>query len=81
MERVIVREGETYLTGPPGVTKYRFISKEYFDPTPTFIYGNKIAIVIFGEPLYGVIIESEMLSKTYRKQFNLLWKGAKTNSS
>lgn len=76
-ERVLVREGDNYLPGKQETTKYRRIPKEFFNPSSTFIYGNKVAIVIFGEPLHGLIIESELLSDAYRKQFNLLWKGAK----
>lgn len=72
-ERVIVREGDNYLPGHGETTTYRFVSKEFFNPTSTFIYGDKVAIIIFGEPLHGLIIESDMLSDTYRKQFNLLW--------
>lgn len=76
-ERVLVREGDDYLPAHPETTKYKFLPKEFFDPTSTFIYGNKVAIIIFGEPLHGLIIESKILSGTYRKQFELLWKVAK----
>src|SRR3989344_630506 len=76
-EKILVREGDNYLPAHPETTTYKFLSKEFFDPTSTFIYGNKVAIIIFGEPLHGLIIESEILSNTYRKQFNLLWKVAK----
>ncbi|GBE19700.1 sugar-specific transcriptional regulator TrmB [archaeon BMS3Abin17] len=76
-ERVLVREGDNYLPAPKETTKYKFLPKEFFDPTSTFIYGNTVAIIIFGEPLYGLIIRSKILSQTYKKQFNLLWKVAK----
>ncbi len=72
-ERVLVREGDNYLPAYKKTTQYKFLSKEFFDPTSTFIYGNKVAIVLFTEPLYGLLIESAILAKTYRKQFNLLW--------
>lgn len=76
-ERILVREGDTYLPAQKETTQYKFLPKDFFDPTSTFIYGDKVAIVIFTEPLYGMIIESKALSRTYRKQFNLLWKIAK----
>jgi len=76
-ERVLVREGDNYLPGHSKTTKYRFLPKEFFDPTSTFIYGNKVAIIIFGEPMHGLVIDSKILSNTYRKQFELLWKIAK----
>lgn len=76
-ERVIVREGDNYLPAYSRTTTYRFLPKEFFDPVSTFIYGDKIAIIIFTEPLHGLIIKNKALSNTYRKQFNLLWKIAK----
>jgi hypothetical protein len=78
-EKVLVREGDTFLPAKKTTTEYKFLPKKHFEPTSTFIYGNKIAIVIFTEPLYGLIIENKILANTYRKQFNLLWKIAKQN--
>lgn len=77
-EKVLVREGDNYLPAHKETTKYKFLPKEFFDPTSTFIYGDKVAIIIFGEPLHGLLIKSKILSTTYRKQFNLLWKVAKS---
>jgi hypothetical protein len=77
-ERVLVREGDTYLPGRKyGTTEYRFLPAEFFSPTPIFIYGDKIAMVIFSEPLHGIIIKGKGLAEAYRKQFELLWKHAK----
>lgn len=76
-EKVLVREGDNYLPAHLETTEYRFLPKEHFTPTSTFIYGDKIAVIIFSEPLYGLIIESKLLSDAYRKQFYLLWKVAK----
>lgn len=76
-ERVLVRKGDNYLPGHKQTTKYRFLPKEYFSPTATFVYGNNIAIILFTQPLTGIMIESRELANTYRKQFELLWKIAK----
>ena len=73
-EKVLVREGDNYLPAYSQTTEYRFLPKEHFTPTSTFIYGNKVAIIIFGEPMHGLIINSKLLSEAYRKQFYLLWK-------
>lgn len=78
-EKVLVREGDNYLPGHSETTQYRFIPKEFFSPTATFIYGNKVAIIIFGEPLHAVLLESRILSESYKKQFYLIWKTAKVN--
>jgi sugar-specific transcriptional regulator TrmB len=77
-EKVIVREGDNCLPAPKETTTYRFLSKEFFEPISTTIYGNKVAIIIFSQPLHGIIIENESLAKTYKKQFNALWKISKS---
>ncbi len=76
-ERVLVKEGEEYLPAEKATTTYRFLPKEFFNPQPTFIYGDKVAIILFTEPMYGIVIRSKRLAETYRKQFDMVWKHAK----
>lgn len=76
-ERIIVREGDSYLPAKRASTTYRYLPKQYFEPTATFIYGSKVAIIMFSQPLHAIILESKELSVAYRKQFELLWKIAK----
>lgn len=76
-ERILIRDGDNYHPSHQETTTYRFLPKEFFDPTSTFVYGDKVAIIIFSEPLHGLIIDSKILSVTYKKQFELLWKVAK----
>lgn len=75
-ERILVREGDTYFM-EGSQTEYRWIPKESFNPTPIYVYGNKLAIIIWGNPSYAIIIENKNLADSYRKQFNLLWKISK----
>ncbi|MFA5916891.1 MAG: helix-turn-helix domain-containing protein [Candidatus Gracilibacteria bacterium] len=42
------------------------------------IYGNKIAVLSYKkDEIYGLIIESEVLSKGLKSMFNLIWKAYK----
>ncbi len=41
------------------------------------IYGDKVAIISFGENKLGIIIESKEIAGTQRAIFNLLWKSLK----
>ncbi len=75
-ERILVKEGDTYFVKGTQ-TEYRWIPKESFNPTPIYVYGNKLTIVIWGSPNYAIIIENRNLADSYRKQFNLLWKISK----
>ena len=76
-EKVLVREGDSYLPGHKDTTTYRFLPKAFFDPTSTFIYGDTVAIIIFDTPLYAIRLKSNAVAKAYKKQFNLLWSIAK----
>ena len=58
-------------------SEYKLIPDYLFNPNPTHIYGNKIAIIIWGNPIYGIIIENKDLTDGYKKYFNMLWKIAK----
>ena len=46
-------------------------------PTITTIYGNKVAIAIFTEPYYCILINSKDLANSYRSSFELLWQISK----
>jgi len=58
------------------MVKYKFIPKELFNPTPTMVYKNKVAIIIW-EPLSLILIESKDLADSYKKYFEMLWMIAK----
>ena len=58
-------------------TKYRFLEEKQFNPTNTFIYGDKIVIVSWGTPITATMIKNKGVAETYRNYFNLLWKTAK----
>ncbi|MBI4163770.1 MAG: helix-turn-helix domain-containing protein [Candidatus Aenigmarchaeota archaeon] len=56
--------------------EYRFIPEEFFNPTPTLVYGDKVVITIW-DPLTIIVIENRELADGYKKYFELLWKQAK----
>ena len=58
--------------------KFKFIPDKYDSPTTTFIYGNNVVIIIWGEVPIAVLIESKEVSKSYKNYFELLWKVAKS---
>lgn len=44
------------------------------------IYGNKVAIASYGKEMFGMIIESEEISKSQKAIFELAWRGAENLS-
>lgn len=47
--------------------------------TTTYIYGNKIAMIMYGKEKFGVVINSKELAKTQKIVFDSLWDLAKKN--
>ncbi len=75
-ERIIASEG-TIVKGNLKNSKIKYLPKNFEYPTTTTVYGNKIAITTFQEPINCIVIKSEVLAKTYNNLFEFLWKIAK----
>ncbi len=74
-EYILTSEKANFTYGEKHV-EYRFIPDEFFDPTPTAIYKDKVLMVVW-EPLTTILIHNKNLAEAYRKHFLLLWKVAK----
>ncbi|MBM3233490.1 TrmB family transcriptional regulator [Candidatus Pacearchaeota archaeon] len=59
------------------LSKVKFLSQEFEQLTETIICGNFVAIVMFTENPYGLLIEDKTVAESYRKYFEQLWKIAK----
>ncbi|OIO80250.1 hypothetical protein AUJ84_04365 [Candidatus Pacearchaeota archaeon CG1_02_32_132] len=59
------------------MTEIRYLPKEFASFQETVIVGDKVAINIFTENPYGILIEDKHVAEGYRKHFELLWKQAK----
>lgn len=70
--------GEQYrtqwtVTGSYG--EFRFL-RDYQPPILTYVYGNKVAIIVWSETPTAFIMESKEAAEGYRSYFELLWKTA-----
>ena len=75
-ELLLTKESATdFLEGHQ--SEYRLIPDHLFNPTPTQIYGDKIAIIIWGKPMYSIIIKNKQVADANRKYFKMLWGIAK----
>ncbi len=57
-------------------TSYRFLEATQFNPTNTFVYGDRIVIVTWGSPVTAVMLKNSQVAETYRSHFEHLWKVA-----
>lgn len=81
--RILVRERprtisvEEHKTG--SYREYRLQPDHIMDNVPFYVYGDKLAILIFekDKPPRIIVISSALVAKAYREQFNVLWETAK----
>ncbi|MBI4146186.1 hypothetical protein HY489_02505 [Candidatus Woesearchaeota archaeon] len=80
-ERVITVDKPDVFRFPVDVaskTEYRFLAEKQFNPTNTFVYGDKVVIVTWGVPVTAIMIQNKNIAETYRSNFEYLWNIAKT---
>ena len=59
----------------------KMIPDKLFNPNPTHIYGDKVAMIIWGNPIHGIIIKNKQVADANRKYFQILWGTAKKRKS
>jgi HTH-type transcriptional regulator, sugar sensing transcriptional regulator len=57
-------------------TKVKFLPKKSNGQTAINIYGDKVAILMWSDPV-GILIKNADVAKTFREYFKLLWKNGK----
>lgn len=59
-------------------TEIRYANEEYSNPSSTWIYGDRLVLVIWSkEHSFAIRIISGEISDNFRKHFEVLWKSAK----
>ncbi len=76
-EKVIVKRNAKVLKEAKTST-YKFLPKETIGNTAFEVYGNKVAIFLWGTPNHLILIENKEIANSYKKQFDILWKNAKS---
>jgi HTH-type transcriptional regulator, sugar sensing transcriptional regulator len=56
--------------------KFRFIDDKFMTPTTTWVFQDKVAIVVWSVKPIATLIQSDNLAKAYRSYFEILWKSA-----
>ena len=56
------------------LTTVKYTKKECEQLTETIICGKKVAILVYSDKPYGFLIEDQMVSESYKKFFDILWK-------
>lgn len=69
--RLLIQEGDKDLIEP--VDHYRWIPKAFFPKTPTYIYDDKYAILLWGPPKKVVLVKNKEIAESFAEQFLALW--------
>lgn len=71
--RILTEEGDTRLAIPEYAT-YRWTQKERFSDIPFYIYGEKMAVILFEEKDVNVyVINNPKIAAAFKRQFMVLW--------
>lgn len=54
-------------------TEYRKIPEQFFAKVPFYIYGKKLAIILWEEKKQIIVLNHPSLTEAYIQQFNALW--------
>jgi len=57
--------------------KVKFLPEKFNVPSGTAIYGNIALIMVYGEPIFVIMIKNSRIAKGFKQYFKVLWKMAK----
>lgn len=72
--KILLQEGDDYF--PARYAEYRWIRKDHFGSVPFYVYGNKLAIMLFDNEPTIIVMEYPAISEAYRTQFLAMWDNA-----
>lgn len=56
----------------------RFLKKSFENPADTAIYGDVTLIMVYGNPVFAIMIKNPQIAKSFQQYFNIFWEMAKT---
>lgn len=73
-QRLLISEEDSVVL-PGEHLEYRQIPRKHFNPTPMYIYGDRVALVLW-KPLQVTILKNQTIADAFLKQFDFIWKHA-----
>jgi len=74
--KVLLKDGDTNFIAS-SYAQYKWLPQNLFSAVPFYVYGNKLAIIIFNEEPKIIVLNNNSVTDAYRKQFLGLWDIAK----
>lgn len=74
---ILIEEDDTHFAITE-IAQYKWTQKSRFADIPFYIYGQKLAIILFEDSDVNVyVINNAKIAEAYRRQFKVLWDQAK----
>lgn len=71
--KILIKEGDRHFTVPE-YAEYKWTPKDRFSEIPFYVYGNKLAIILFEPQNVSIsIINNPKIASAYKKQFEVMW--------
>jgi transcriptional regulator with XRE-family HTH domain len=70
--KILIREGDDYFAAGK-YAEYRWVPQKEFANVPFYVYGDKLAILLFDTEPSVYILKNKKIADAYRAQFNVLW--------
>jgi len=74
-EKAIVKRNAKILKEAK-TTTHKFLPKNIIGNTAFEVYGNKVAIFLWGTPNHLILVENKEVANSYRNQFKILWENS-----
>ena len=75
----LIFTGETTPHEISKYTKFKVLPKKFSTPFHYEVYGNKVAIFYWINPIITTVIENKIVADNFRQHFNEMWKIAREN--
>ncbi len=59
------------------LSEVKYLPQQFDSPSATNIYGDKVAIILWTEEPFAILIHQKEIADAYRNYFNIMWKIAK----
>ena len=70
--KILIREGDDFVPGE-SYAEYRWIPSELFASVPFYVYGDKLAIMLFDANVTVILMDYPAIASAYRMQFADMW--------
>ncbi len=75
--KIAIKEGDTYYLATSDYAQYRWIPKDMFSAVPFYVYGEKLAILLFKHEPTVIVLNYAAVAEAYRLQFKAMWEKAR----